>query len=445
MKIRNLLFLKIGISTILILSCGKKNSDNQDGKSNDGSNKPIPEQSYESGETGKDLSFTVDSNVDKEMDVFIRYPNEKIKDKSAYLIDENLTQYRTAPHITWNLNEKNKFEGFPIRFSQKNKFNKIEFEYTPKNHNYFSPEYKICAQALNFNKENNTLNINGDIKIPLTTHTTCDIEVTAIETHKLTNKETRTPPIKFTVRLNYHFMDWCQYGDPRMMNRFIYTNSEGEYYRNQQCSITLFGDRPNSGYFNDKNIAFNNNDKNLLILDISPFQTFINAENIKIVKAGDGLSLTPLKKLKNLQELELSESNLTDISAIGELINLTNINFNYNKIENIAVIRNLINLKEIKLENNLIKDILPLGDLYKKSIAEKIEVSLNHNHINDFSSLQEISPFLKKCWRHCINDPYLNGSILDLEYQYNPNKENLKEKCEKQVSSLFTEHCPKSF
>jgi len=87
-----------------------------------------------------------------------------------------------------------------------------------------------------------------------------------------------------------------------------------------------------------------------------------------------------------LQNLKISQSELSDISAIKNLKNLTKINFKDNQIKDISGIKNLKNLTEINFGFNQITDISPIQDLTKL-----IEITFTSNQITDISPIKNLT------------------------------------------------------
>jgi len=72
----------------------------------------------------------------------------------------------------------------------------------------------------------------------------------------------------------------------------------------------------------------------------------------------------------NAKTIDVSNNRITDLSHIAGLINMEELDLSDNQIGYIDVISNLTNLKSIKLSNNCFEDILPLFELEKLEYAE---------------------------------------------------------------------------
>ena len=125
--------------------------------------------------------------------------------------------------------------------------------------------------------------------------------------------------------------------------------------------------------------------KNLTELDISK-QTLIEVDGFygNIIYLLSDLS--PLAELKNLTSLSLKGNQISDISPLAELKNLTSLNLWSNRISDISPLTKLKNLIKLYLGGNRISDISPLAEL--KNLTS---LSLTDNHqISDFSPLTKL-------------------------------------------------------
>ena len=125
--------------------------------------------------------------------------------------------------------------------------------------------------------------------------------------------------------------------------------------------------------------------KNLTELDISK-QTLIEVDGFygNIIYLLSDLS--PLAELKNLTSLSLKGNQISDISPLAELKNLTSLYLWSNRISDLSPLTKLKNLIKLYLGGNRISDISPLAEL--KNLTS---LSLTDNHqISDFSPLTKL-------------------------------------------------------
>lgn len=91
-----------------------------------------------------------------------------------------------------------------------------------------------------------------------------------------------------------------------------------------------------------------------------------------------------------VEELNIQNNNIKDISPLKNLKNLKKLDITYNPIDNIDVLSNLTNLEELRLNQNSLKDLKPLDNLKNLkylSISEnnketKIDISSMANFKN---------------------------------------------------------------
>jgi internalin A len=95
--------------------------------------------------------------------------------------------------------------------------------------------------------------------------------------------------------------------------------------------------------------------------------------------------ISPLKELKNLTKLTLSDNQLRDISPLKELTNLTSLDLGWNKISDISHMKALTNLTKLRLLQNQIRDISPL-----KNLQNLIVLNLFNNKIDDLFPIRNL-------------------------------------------------------
>ena len=99
--------------------------------------------------------------------------------------------------------------------------------------------------------------------------------------------------------------------------------------------------------------------------DLSPLVKLTEMKLWGIAICGGDPDISALKDAKNLKELYLPSSSVsdTDISALAGLTNLTQLNLEGNNISDVSVLAGLTNLKWLDLTKNAISDFSPLAGL----------------------------------------------------------------------------------
>ncbi len=111
--------------------------------------------------------------------------------------------------------------------------------------------------------------------------------------------------------------------------------------------------------------------------------TFYDA--IKIREYGDTEFEFPPYYLEDIEEFELSSSDITDLDGIQFCIHATSIDLSNNRITDLAPLFNLNNLEELDLSDNEIGYIDVLGNLRNLK-----SVLLSNNYIDDISPLFDL-------------------------------------------------------
>ena len=117
-------------------------------------------------------------------------------------------------------------------------------------------------------------------------------------------------------------------------------------------------------------------------------------------------------EFSNLEELDLSHNNLSDIKPLKNFKNLKIINLSYNKIKDISSLKEISEnnkgIEKINLSNNSINEV----EILKKDIfANIIEINLDNNNLIK-KDIEEIKDIIKK-----IND----SKFLNWEIKYSSN------------------------
>ena len=128
----------------------------------------------------------------------------------------------------------------------------------------------------------------------------------------------------------------------------------------------------------------NSNISDLTGLELATNLTSLDLSNNNI------LDVSALAGLTRLTELNLDRNSISDLSALsGALSNLTNLgelHLSYNSISDIAPLSGLTNLRRLRLSYNSISDIAPLSGL-----TNLTSLWLSNNSISDVSALSRLT------------------------------------------------------
>ncbi|MBM3131411.1 MAG: leucine-rich repeat domain-containing protein [Chloroflexi bacterium] len=105
------------------------------------------------------------------------------------------------------------------------------------------------------------------------------------------------------------------------------------------------------------------------------------------------IDIGPIASLRNLTELNLANNHIIDIEPISDLSHVTRLYLQNNYISDVSALSNLINLTELNLENNHLKDIAALTT--NKGLGRKCTVDLRNNPLSNISVYQHI-PLLEQ-------------------------------------------------
>ena len=119
---------------------------------------------------------------------------------------------------------------------------------------------------------------------------------------------------------------------------------------------------------------------------ISDISALAGLTNLRLLDFRDNFisNISPLARLTNLTGLGLGNNSISNISSLAGLTNLTHLNLRDNSISDISPLARLTNLIGLKLEGNSISNISPLARL-----TQLTELHLQNNSISDLSPLVE--------------------------------------------------------
>ncbi len=96
--------------------------------------------------------------------------------------------------------------------------------------------------------------------------------------------------------------------------------------------------------------------------------------------------VTPLAQLTNLQELGLGNNQITDVAPLAQLTNLQWLSLSDNHLADVAPLAQLTNLQELELRDNQITDVTPLAQLTNLQ-----DLALSYNHLADITPLAQLT------------------------------------------------------
>ena len=108
-------------------------------------------------------------------------------------------------------------------------------------------------------------------------------------------------------------------------------------------------------------------------------------EAVKIRQYGHTETEFPTYYLEDMDEVELSDSEIDDLDGVEYCIHTLNLDLSFNGITDISPLENLVGLQELNLSNNQISYIDELSNLQQLQ-----SVDLSNNSIVDISPLFEI-------------------------------------------------------
>ncbi|NRA67183.1 MAG: leucine-rich repeat domain-containing protein [Pseudobacteriovorax sp.] len=93
-------------------------------------------------------------------------------------------------------------------------------------------------------------------------------------------------------------------------------------------------------------------------------------------------NLTPLLEIENLSVLNISGNRISDLSVLSGITGLTSLDISNNSIEDLTPIAGLVTLASLNAENNAIQDVVALAGLFNL-----IALNLENNQISNIAPL----------------------------------------------------------
>ncbi len=106
----------------------------------------------------------------------------------------------------------------------------------------------------------------------------------------------------------------------------------------------------------------------LILTDISDISALGNLTNLEELRLDTCADISILGSLTNLKKLELSDPRVSDISALGSLLNLQDLDLRFTDVSDISALESLTNLEKLNLYDTQVSDISALGNLRNLNI-----------------------------------------------------------------------------
>jgi Leucine-rich repeat (LRR) protein len=122
----------------------------------------------------------------------------------------------------------------------------------------------------------------------------------------------------------------------------------------------------------------------LYIENLTGLERLSNLEDVDLAQ-NKLVDITPLGQLTKMKRLNLSQNAIVDISALAPLTDISYLHLMQNQISDISVLSGMIGITEINIQDNLISDIAVLANMKGLEI-----IRLNTNQIVDLSPLASL-------------------------------------------------------
>ncbi len=120
------------------------------------------------------------------------------------------------------------------------------------------------------------------------------------------------------------------------------------------------------------------------ISDISALKNLINLRNLDI-DDNQVSDISALKDMTRLTVLDIDDNDISDMSPLKNLTNLTVLDLHNNQISDVSPLRDMIHLTDLDLDDNDITDVSPLKDMIYLTVLD-----LDGNKISDISPLNDM-------------------------------------------------------
>jgi len=136
-------------------------------------------------------------------------------------------------------------------------------------------------------------------------------------------------------------------------------------------------------------------------------KTFRNKTNLRLERA---ISLDGIQYFTSLTNLDLSGSQVRDVSALGSLTNLTSLNLSNTEVSDVSALGSLTNLTSLDLANTPTRDVSALG-----SLMNLTSLSLSVTGVSDVSALGNLTNLTSlSLFKTYVRDVSALGSLTNL-------------------------------
>jgi len=154
------------------------------------------------------------------------------------------------------------------------------------------------------------------------------------------------------------------------------------------------------------------------VSDISVLSNLTNLENLKF--HGNQVSdISVLSNLTNLGSLQFLSNQVSDISSVSNLTNLGSLEFASNQVSDISSVSNLTNLENLRFDSNQVSDISSVSNLTNLRY-----LSFYNNQVSDISPISNLTNLqILRLWDNQVSDisPISNlVSLKNLHFLGNP-------------------------
>ena len=118
--------------------------------------------------------------------------------------------------------------------------------------------------------------------------------------------------------------------------------------------------------------------------DLSPLKDLANLQQLD-VSSTQVSDLSPLKDLGNLQQLDVSETKVSDLMPLKDLVNLQQLRVPNTQVSDLMPLKDLINFQQLWANNTQVRDLMPLKDLVNLQL-----LSFSFTQVSDLMPLKDL-------------------------------------------------------
>ncbi len=142
------------------------------------------------------------------------------------------------------------------------------------------------------------------------------------------------------------------------------------------------------------------------ITDLTPLSTLLNLQWLRVLHT-QITELTPLTGLVNLQQLYISRTPVTDLTPLAGLVNLQQLDVSRTPVTDLTPLAELVNLQQLDILNTSITDLTPLAGLLSlqqldvsntkisdlkplSALLNLQQLDISNTHVTDLAPLAEL-------------------------------------------------------